>query len=312
MFRKANYIYTLYREGSFTKAADKLYISQPCLSAAVKQIEQKIGGKLFDRTGAAVKPTELGLRYIRTAEQILRLEAEFCDHLDRLSQLETGTLRVGGSNYVCAYILPRILDAFSKKYPGITATITEASSAELDALMEGRNLDLVIDSFDGDSPRHTTYPLLQEKILLVVPADLPCNELLTEKAITPAALYDNPEILSQLEQVPLGAFRNEKFILLKSGNSMYAHAMDIFRAADLVPDVQLYMDQLSTSYYLASQGNGCCFVTDTVFRYHRFQDAVLIYHVEHSKERSLAIAHRKGERVTPAAEAFIQAATASF
>ena len=69
MFRKANYIYTLYREGSFTKAADKLYISQPCLSAAVKQIEQKIGGKLFDRSGAAVKPTELGLRYIRTAEQ---------------------------------------------------------------------------------------------------------------------------------------------------------------------------------------------------------------------------------------------------
>ena len=165
MFKKASYICAIYTEGSFTKAAQKLYISQPCLSAAVKQIEEKIGAPLFERSSNRVKPTQLGLQYIRTAEQILTLEADFLNHLQRTQALESGTVRVGGSNYVASHILPGIIDAFSRQYPKVVVTLTEASSSVLRHQLRAGDVDLIVDSFDDTGEDRVHYQLAQEQIL---------------------------------------------------------------------------------------------------------------------------------------------------
>ena len=60
MFSKYNYVYQVYKEGSFTRAAEKLFISQPSLSAAIKNIEQKLGADIFERTNGGVRLTEVG------------------------------------------------------------------------------------------------------------------------------------------------------------------------------------------------------------------------------------------------------------
>ena len=86
---------------------------------------------------------------------------------------------------------------------------------------------------------------------------------------------------------------------------MYDHAMEIFRANGIMPKVNMFLDQLATSYYLATQGNSCCFVTDTLFRYHRFEDSVKLYRVKGSGSRSLDIVHKKGRQPTPAEKEFI-------
>ena len=71
MFSGMNYVYEVYKEQSFSKAAENLYIAQPALSSMIKKIETKIGMPLFDRSTSPIQLTECGKKYIKTAEKIM-------------------------------------------------------------------------------------------------------------------------------------------------------------------------------------------------------------------------------------------------
>ncbi len=309
MFKKARYVYEVYREGNFTKAAKKLGISQPCLSSAIKGIEQSIGSPLFERIGYPIIPTEVGLEYIKSAEKIIAIEDAFALKINDMNSLECGIVRIGGTNYGSSYILPVIINAFYKRFPNVTISMVEANSVELMRMLDDGEVDLIIDSFDSE-PDHCAFtPLFREKIILAVPEGFAVNESIKQNAITPARLYDSKFDCSLLAKIPFGTFGSEQFILLKNGNIMYEHAMRLFRESGCTPKVGLYIDQLSTSYSLASQGHGCCFITDTVFRYHRYEDPMLLYNVgEMGEARTFGIAHKNNKHMTPAMHRLIDIA----
>ncbi len=102
MFRHMKYVYEVYREGSFSKAAAKLYISQPALSATVRKVEKE---------------------YIRTAEKIREMEEEFAGYVSSLNELSAGKLTVGDTYLFSAFVFPEILKTFREpdllmdKYP---------------------------------------------------------------------------------------------------------------------------------------------------------------------------------------------------
>ena len=131
MFKKMEYVYTVYKEQSFTKAAEKLFVSQPCLSSAVRKIEEEIGIPLFERRYSAVRPTQIGRAYLETAEKIMNLERNFAAKVNDMNLPEHGSITVGGSNYVSSYILPLIVSRFSIDYPKINISLVETSSVEL-------------------------------------------------------------------------------------------------------------------------------------------------------------------------------------
>ena len=309
MFEKMRYVYAIYQEGSFTKAAEKLYISQPSLSAAIKRLEEELGAQLFER-GNRVRPTEIGLSYLYTAEQIMKLEEEFAGQLQGYRQLEHGEVTVGGSNLVSSYLLPGVIGDFSRKYPKITVTMSEANSERLLRQLEEEEVDLVIDSFDERLAGFEFCELKPEQILLAVPGEIARRLGLVKQAVTPVSLYEGTAKLSALPQLPIGKFREEPFILLKSGNSMYGHAMQCFQKEDMIPKVSFYLDQLITSYTLCAGGSGLCFVTDTMFRVHRFTDDVLLFRVD-AGERTLCVAHKRNRSVTPAMKCFIEVLVSS-
>ncbi len=308
MFQKMDYIYMIYKEQSFTKAAEKLYVSQPCLSAAVKKIENEIGAPLFTRHHAAVLPTKIGLEYIAAAEEIMNASQRFTAKVHAMREMEFGSIHVGGSNYVSSYILPALVSHFSKRYPKIDITLTETSSVELEKKLSSDELDLIIDSFDEEQFLPESVPLLHEKILLAVPAASPCNESLQSYKILPENIFNADFPLSSVPSVPIDVFREENFILLKSGNNMYKQAMRVFRSASFSPRVVFRLDQLSTSYRLTAAGNGVSFVTDTIFKYHRFDDPVCLYNLPENPERTLFAIGRKNCAASPAIVRFIEAA----
>lgn len=86
MLSEMQYIYTIYQERSFSKAAKKLYISQPALSAIVKKAEQKIGHLIFDRTTIPLTVTPAGRYYIKCIENILEIEKNMQDYFDDLGK----------------------------------------------------------------------------------------------------------------------------------------------------------------------------------------------------------------------------------
>lgn len=298
MFKKARYVLSVYQFGNFTKAAEALYISQPCLSAAIKQIETEIGARLFDRSTSFVYPTPIGLEYIKTAQQIVALEDEFALKASAVSSLLAGRVRIGGSNYVCSYILPQVIEVFSRLYPHVTVDLTEGRSSNLAAMLHKGELDITVDSFDRDPEGCVYTPLLAEKILLAVPRDLKNNEKINKNSAYPEDLYLKRRKADTLAAVSIECFRDEKFILLKPGNSMYEHAMRIFKESSLTPHIVLSLDQLSTAFLLCMQGGGCAFVTDTIFKYYKFDNSILLYNIAKSGFRTFGAAYKK-EQYTP-------------
>ena len=82
MFHGKEYVYEVYKEKSFSRAAQNLYISQPALSAAIKKIEARIGCCIFDRSTNPVQLTESGAEYVKAVEKIMDIENRFENHLN--------------------------------------------------------------------------------------------------------------------------------------------------------------------------------------------------------------------------------------
>ncbi len=309
MFKKMDYIYAVYKEGSFTKAAEKLYISQPSLSAAVKNVEAEIGAPLFDRSGGCVTLTEIGREYIKAAERMMSIKEEFENRVRDIYDLEVGNITIGGTNYLSSYVLPGIINRFSEKYPKIEVTLVEANSRTLGELIRNEEIDIVIDSFDETLEEYTRYPLANERILLCVPNDFKINESLKEYSISPDDINNGAAGAFNKPAVPIELFKDESFILLKNGNDMYYRAAKIFEKASVVPKVAFSVDQLNISYFLAESGMGLCFATDTLFRFGKFRSKITLYNVgeEHSA-RNLYVAHKKNKYCTFAMKKFIEIA----
>ncbi|MEE1291915.1 MAG: LysR family transcriptional regulator, partial [Acutalibacteraceae bacterium] len=98
------YVYQLYLDRSFSKAAEHLYMTQPALSIAIKRVEAELGAELFDRSRHPLELTQAGEAYIATIRQIRHLEEELQREVDDLKQLGHGTLRLGGTHYINNYI----------------------------------------------------------------------------------------------------------------------------------------------------------------------------------------------------------------
>ncbi|MBE6658728.1 MAG: LysR family transcriptional regulator [Ruminococcaceae bacterium] len=292
MFEKKEYIYTVYKEKNLTTAAEKLFVTQPCLSAAIKHVEKMIGMPLFERRTKDWTPTKIGYEYLACAEKIMEIEHCFAENLENIHALKSGTLRIGGTNYVCSYILPVIANTFSQEYLGVDISISEASSMELVKMLRDDRIDIIIDSYDSTDAHFAFTELAAETILLAVPMTCDSYMLTRDFCASAADIYHGTVSASDLPEIDLSWFSGEKFILLKRGNSMYKHAMAAFDACAFIPKISYQLDQLSTSFRLAASGNNICFVTDTMFQTHLYQEDVALYRVRGAGTRTLYVSHK--------------------
>lgn len=309
MFSKYKYVYAVYREKNFTRAAQKLFISQPSLSAAIKNIEKEVGAPLFERSKGRVQPTEIGREYIIAAEQIMSAENNFRRRINDIYALDVGSITVGGTNYLSSYVLPRIVTGFSSLHPNIAVNLVEANSTALGTMIKNEEIDIVVDSFDGIGEPYEGYPLIKERIFLCVPSALRINKGIERCRITPEAVRSDSNAMASIPCVPIERFKDESFILLKNGNDMYYRAMKIFHSGGVIPKVLFSVDQLNISYALAESGTGLCFVTDTLIKYGGIHGNVSFYNVgeEHSR-RTLYVAYKRGRYCTRAMREFIETA----
>ena len=309
MFQKYKYVLAVYREQSFTGAAQKLFISQPSLSVAIRKIEKEIGGVLFERSGSGVKPTEIGMAYISAAQKMCQAEDEFAKKCLDINELQTGKLVVGGSNYLVSDVLSKIITLFRERFPKVEITLVEANSIRLREMLRNEEVDMIIDNFEDNADLYEEYPLVREQILVCVPANSPVNEKLSGYRILPEDIYDGTFNGEHIPAVDITHFKDEKFILLKHGNDMYQRAMAIFKEKNITPDVAFQVDQLNISYALTESGLGADFVVDTFLKYRKHMGNVALYRLDSRyASRVLYIAHKKNRYCTRAMSAFIKAA----
>lgn len=182
-FRDLHYLLAIAQAKSISKAAQGLFMSQSSLSQALRGMEEELGGKLFTRTSAGVRPTQAGELMLQRAQAILDEYHQTQQMIQDMENLEAGRVEFGISTFRGSYLLPPALCRFYLRYPGIQVQIQEANSMALEQfLIEGR-LDLALIALPPVKLKHEVELLLQDEILLVVSHDHPVNALSRERVL---------------------------------------------------------------------------------------------------------------------------------
>lgn len=308
MFEHKDYIYTVYKEKSFTKAANKLFISQPALSAIIKKTEEKLNIQIFDRSTFPISLTQEGKYYIETIEKIYALEKDYNNKVIDLANLNAGSFTVSGANFISSFVLSKIIQTYLEKFPKIQIELVESNSKELEKYLLDESVDLIFDyGYDNDNINGDL--LLNETVVLCVPSSFKINESLKDYALTSRDFLLGKHLDENFPAVDLALFKDEKFILLKRGNDMGQRAFELCDEAGFTPKCSIYLDQLMTSYNMSLLGMGIALVSDTLIKAVSPTKDLLFYKINsQNTTRQLYILSKKNKHLNRAMLKFIQTA----
>ena len=266
MFKNKAYVYEVYKEKSFSKAAENLFISQPALSLTVKKIEKKLGTQLFDRSTTPIQLTESGQEYIRCVEHIMDIESGYQNFLNAFNDLKVGSLIIGASNFFTSFILPPYITRFLSKYPSIRIHLAESDTVTLEKRLFSGELDFIVENCTLDPAVYTRVPFYSEELILASPKSLAWNQAAEPYQLTTKEILRDCHKKPKTPAVPLHLFADAPFILLRQGNDSRSRADRIFEEQSMRPVVVLELDQLATAYHTACHGLGIAVISDTVVK----------------------------------------------
>lgn len=186
-FSQLRYFLEVARLGSFTKAAEKLCISQPALSKQILALEISFDLNLFKRHSRGVALTEGGRRLFEYAEQVLNLVSEAKASLTELQDLETGHLTIGASSTIGNYLLPAILASYIKLHPAVDLSLQVGNTNQIVELAANGTLDLAFVPNSVLPPGLCLEPLFEDEIILLTGS---ANQLAGTSLHSPDLLKD--------------------------------------------------------------------------------------------------------------------------
>jgi DNA-binding transcriptional LysR family regulator len=135
---------TIQQEGTFTKAAERLHLSQSALSQQIKALEQELGAPLFERHGRRITITAVGEITLARATQVLLQLDQLQVDIGELLALRQGQVRIGTSDTICLYLLPEVIQRFRQRYPQIDIYLSNRPSQEIVTLLQAGRIDFGI------------------------------------------------------------------------------------------------------------------------------------------------------------------------
>ena len=244
------YITAIAEECNISKAAEKLFLSQPALSKFLKNLEEELSTDLFYRTSQGVSPTAAGEIFIDTARKIDRLYSEMQQRIQEKETQEDGLLRFGIPPAKSSIFLSKILKTAQSRTPGLTIDVVETDSDHLESmLMEGRIDAALISTPMVDNRIHCRIISREELLFAVSPAH----------PILALAQTENETGRNWL--LPKDA-ASSPFILLRHGKLRRIFDA-IFRSIGLSPDAQFVTNDTGVALAMARNGLGITLASET-------------------------------------------------
>ena len=160
-------------EGSFSKAAERVYRTQPALSIAIKRLQEEIGAPLFERSQKTPELTELGELVYDYAKRILALRDQTLEAVAELKSLERGRVRIGANESTSLYLLPHLILAYRALHPNILVEIFRHTSDRLPREVLDRNVDFALLAFEPVDSDLESFPVLRDELVLIMHPDHP-------------------------------------------------------------------------------------------------------------------------------------------
>jgi DNA-binding transcriptional LysR family regulator len=167
-------------DGSISRAAEKMSITQPALSQILKKVETEHGVQLFDRGKSPMVLTKAGRVYLDAARRIKEIGDSMQREFDDEQNLRTGELRIGTTPFHAAYVIPRPLASFHRKYPHVSIVLRQTTNGELLRMMEEAETDITLCDFHGPDVQLRGFvvrELYRDELTLFVHPDHPIASL---------------------------------------------------------------------------------------------------------------------------------------
>ena len=160
-------------EGSFSKAAVRVYRTQPAVSIAVRRLEEEIGAKLFDRSQKTPTLTDAGELVYDYAQRILALRDQARNVVAELRSLQRGRVRIGANESTSLYLLPHLILDYRERHPNVKVEIYRQVSERLPREVLDRNVDFALLAFEPVDSDLESFPILQDELVLIMNPDHP-------------------------------------------------------------------------------------------------------------------------------------------
>ena len=168
--RHLRYFLAVATAQNFTKASEALHVSQPSLSVQIRDLEEELGTRLFDRLGRTIALTQAGSLFRDHAERALREVEQAAQLIRELDGAQRGRLIVGTLATVNSYLIPPLVSQFKQRFPGVHLQVHSQPSAEIVTGLLTNRLDLGLCLLPVPQDQLTTIPLFDERLVLVAPA----------------------------------------------------------------------------------------------------------------------------------------------
>jgi DNA-binding transcriptional LysR family regulator len=183
------------REHSFTRAGERLHVSQSAVSRQVGLLERELGGKLFYRAGRKVTLTYAGELLVGIASGLSRQVQDAVEQISAVHDLRRGRLRLAGGMSVCMYILPRLLKRYRELHPEVDIRVTSGTSEAILRQMRAHEMDLALLTLPLVEKDLEVIPVLKEEMVVVT---APRHPLARRAIVEAAELGRYPLILYEM------------------------------------------------------------------------------------------------------------------
>lgn len=292
------YFLTIASEGSFSKAAERLYLSQPYLSQYVQQLEKSFGVKLLDRKKTPLQLTEAGRVYVNYLENERVLREKLLGDFAELARTQEQTLRLALSSWRAGVLLPDVLPAYVQRCPQARLELLERPTNELYRLISDGSADLAVMNTGFDIPESVTVEtILHERILLVGHRQNSVTRKLLEQK-------------SRGEPPDLHSLERERVILLRPEIFLARRVQNYLDAERIVLRDVTYSTNAATALGLTARNYGFCFLNETGIRAVPNREELAFFDLgSPDLVHPLCVLYKKGSYLRPVARAFIDEAT---
>jgi DNA-binding transcriptional LysR family regulator len=282
--RQLEYLVAVADEHSFTRAAERLHVAQPGVSAQIRRLERELGQPLLDRSGG-VRPTAAGEAVLPHARAALAAVASVRQAVDEVSGLLRGRAALGVVTSYSAPDVPALLASFHRRHPGVEITLTEGPSEGLVAGLREGTFDLALVSIPAGG-----LPGLQTRTV-------------TDEAFVAAVAHTHP--LAGRRTITVRALRDHPLICLPHGTGMRSRLEAAFAGHGGRPRVAFEAGDPGVLAQLAARGLGVAILPESLAGA-RSRDLHAIAITQPALRGALALAWRAGGAPSPAGRVLVE------
>lgn len=267
---KLNYLITLAEEKNVTKAAKRLFITQPTLTAFINKLEESLNFKIFDRTKVPVLLTPNGKIYIEEMQKILAAEIKLTS---RLRQVEHNRkeIRIGIGQIHSQLWIPDLIASASIICPSVNFTIKEGPELQLKEWLHNDELDLFLGHLGINTIEDTFEDLCEEKLMIIIPENLmPLTEL-DEHALS----NNSPEHPIQITREYL---ENMPVIEPDSFQGLYLNFKTLMQQYDIHPTQIIKTSNTITGASMVLHGLGYMYTCPVIFDHANVKNPLKLYY----------------------------------